>query len=325
MNYTVSESINGPTVAVFVSVEMILSLLSNSAILLLTIYSYKSLKQPATIFFTVVILSNLLTTMFFMPFTVITAAAGEWIFGQTMEQRDDSCQFVGIVFAYGFGVSIQMLAVISVDRFLFIVKPTLHKRVMKTWVAIVIAIIICIEAFLVVLTPFVGLGEYQFSPAVATCVPVWVGQTNYVIFFSVIGAFIFLVIAITSTWTFCFTRNFIKRQRDIQINNHCNSTKHIYDIRIRNLIGIFGVLLVVMCICFTPYGTILIIGFIIGFSSIPDQVYTLVLILFLSYTVSVPLVQAYFRPDIHKPVITFLKKFSSVTSMVCQLYSIVYC
>ena len=73
-------------------------------------------------------------TLLYMPFTIVASSAGEWIFGTTDYTRDILCQIHGFVLAYSVIVSGQTLAVISVDRFLYIVKSNVYFKIM-TWKA----------------------------------------------------------------------------------------------------------------------------------------------------------------------------------------------
>ena len=68
-SYLISDGLNGPAFAVVVGIEMILALLTNLTIFIFTLYQWKSLKQPSTIFLSGLLLANLIMTIFFMPFT----------------------------------------------------------------------------------------------------------------------------------------------------------------------------------------------------------------------------------------------------------------
>ena len=61
----------------------------------------------------------------------LTAAVGEWIFGKTAREKQAVCEFVGFMFGLCVGYSTHTLALISFDRFLFIVKPLLYIKYMK--------------------------------------------------------------------------------------------------------------------------------------------------------------------------------------------------
>ena len=108
-----------------------------------------------------------------MPFGVIANASGEWIFGQSVEEKNGVCQFVGFTIWYGALLVTMTLAVISFDRFLFIVKPFLHKRFMKPHTAIIIVIIIWITCAVLNTTPLYGLGRFGYGKGTGTCSLRW--------------------------------------------------------------------------------------------------------------------------------------------------------
>ena len=74
--------------------------------------------------------SNLLTCALIFPFTIITGIAGEFIYGASDHVRCQICQ-LGVVYLVLTFVSLNSLALISVDRFLYIKKP-LHYNMMVT-------------------------------------------------------------------------------------------------------------------------------------------------------------------------------------------------
>uniref|UniRef100_A0A1X7TN64 G-protein coupled receptors family 1 profile domain-containing protein n=1 Tax=Amphimedon queenslandica TaxID=400682 RepID=A0A1X7TN64_AMPQE len=93
-DFTIADDINGPALAVVVGLEFLISLVINIGVLMATFAQPSSLKKPSTIFLSFLVGANLIMTLFFMPFTIISAAAGEWIFGSTYSQKTAVCTFV---------------------------------------------------------------------------------------------------------------------------------------------------------------------------------------------------------------------------------------
>uniref|UniRef100_A0A1X7TTT8 G-protein coupled receptors family 1 profile domain-containing protein n=1 Tax=Amphimedon queenslandica TaxID=400682 RepID=A0A1X7TTT8_AMPQE len=214
-NFTLNDDVNGPVLAAVFATEMILALIANGVVLLITITQRNSWKQSSTIFFTSLILAHLVLNLLYLPFTIIALAAGEWIFGSTDEEKRETCDFVAYTLWYSIPVITITLAAISFDRFLFIVKPHLHKQFMRPWVALTLTLAIWILSAVVTFTPFIkGSG----------------------------AAFIYEG---SHVWTFCFTRKFIHNQSEIAGDN-------VYASRKKRLFGIFGAMLIVYGLCFTP-------------------------------------------------------------------------
>ena len=169
------------------------------------------------------------------------------------------------------------------------------------------------------ITPFFGLGEYTWSPAVGACLPVWSGNKDYVIYFSLLSMIPFTIIVVTTIWTYVFTRKFIKEdfERRQKMSNSVQDQqyeKSVYNVRIRNLIGIFGMLLLFNVITFSPYIIASVIGLIVGLDKIPPSIYTSVLILFLLNNVTNSIIQSYFRRDLHDTISKFSKKLKRLLS-----------
>ena len=117
----------------------------------------------------------------------------------------------------------------------------------------------------------------------------------------------------TTLWTYIFTRNFIKqdfRRRQNMSNKKEDQLyeKSVYNVRIRNLVGIFGMLLLFNVITFSPYIIASIVGLIVGLDKIPSSIYSSVLILFLLNNVTNSIIQSYFRRDLRETITKFSKK-----------------
>ena len=170
--------------ATVVVVEIVASLIANFFVLIVTFCNIKVLKQSSNIFLTNLILGNLFMTIFYLPSIAVTAAAGEWVFGTTLEQKNGFCDFFGCLYFSNVFFLLFTLTIVSVDRFLFIVKPLLHKRVMNTKVAIGIAIGTWIGSGVLSL---LGVAPgYVFNSYIVGCVPNWNGGGFDYAFFAIV-------------------------------------------------------------------------------------------------------------------------------------------
>ena len=287
-NFTFTGEFSGPAVAAVLTVEMIIALIANGVVLSITLYQRKSLKQPSTIFFTSLILAHLVLNLLYLPFIIIALAAGEWIFGNTDEEKRGTCTFAAFVFSYTIPTIYLTLAAISFDRFLFIVKPHLHKRFMRPWVALTLTIAIWILSAVLSSTPFYGLNEYVYDKHLLLCYQ----RPNSII--SSIVSFIFFpcitvaIIIVTSLWTFCFARSFFKDQSVIAVES-------VYGSKKKRLFGVFGSMLLVYGICAVPG---LILFALLAFTGVPPKLYISSMICSLFITIASPIIQSYFRPEI---------------------------
>ena len=272
-------------------------------------------------FLTNFVFANLLLTVVFMPSIIVNAAAGEWVFGRTPEEKNGTCQLVGFVFYYSGFSTLLTLAVISVDRFLFIVEPFVHERFMKTWVALIILICVWILSCLINIPPYFGLGKYAFLPAIASCGLIWPGQRYYLIYFCILTSIIIMIILITTVWTFCFTRRLIYNIKQQHSTYSEDKQNHLYVRRIRKLVGVFGMLLAGTILTVLPSVLVATIEAVVGGNRQlqPTAIFTTVLVLFLLNSVLNPVIQSYFRRDVYDFLATKVLKTKSMCIPVVNL------
>ena len=303
-NFSFTGEFSGPAVAAVLTVEMILALIANGVVVSITLYQRKSWKQPSTIFFTSLILAHLVLNLLYLPFTIIALAAGEWIFGSTDEEKRGTCYFVAFILFYIIITIIMTLAAISFDRFLFIVKPHLHKRFIRPWVALTLTIAIWILSAVLSSTPFFGLGIFSYRSRIGYCIPAW-SHVEYIVYSLVIVLFLFSVIIVTSVWTLCFTHRFITQQSQLSNDN-------VYASKRKWLLGIFGSMLLVYGICFIP---VLFAIILIPVITVPTVFFVTSQICLLFITVANPIVQSYFRPEIKNSLLSLYQKLQCFVSM----------
>ena len=295
-NYTFTGDFSSEAVAAVLSIEMILALIANGAVLVITIYQWQSLKKSSTIFFTSLILAHLVM-MLYLPFSISALAAGEWIIGSTDEEKQGSCDFTAFIILYCIYVMLTTLSLISIDRFLFIVKPHLHKRFVSPQVALVLVIILWTVSALFSSSGFInGSGAvYQYIASLGLCYAYTTSPITAVIRLS-LALVLLSIIVVTSVWTFCFTRKFINDQSVIV--GEC-----VYASKKKRLFGIFGSMLLVYGICFIPSG---VLSSFLAIADPPGELVVSALILFFLAIILSPVVQSYFRPEINSVIADFI-------------------
>ena len=82
----------------------------------------------------------------------------------------------------------------------------------------------------------------------------------------------------------------------------------MYTERIRNLMGIFGTLLLFNVITLSPYIIASVVGLIIGFENLPPQVYATAFVALLLSNVTNPVIQSYFRRELRDTIIKYYRK-----------------
>ena len=304
-NFTATGNINGPVLAAVFAVEAVVGFTANIIVLSITLYQRKSFKQPSTIFFTSLILSNLLDALVYLPMTTVATGAEEWILGSTFEQRRATCVFSGIISWFIIFITTGVLAAISFDKCLFIVKPYLYKRFMKPWVALTITVALWIFSALLYALPMFGVGDYKYTFIYGPCSVWFTSATFGGVCIALLFIFIIIII-VTSIWTFCFTRRFIRDQSAIAGDSVYNSQR-------MKLFGIFGSMLLAYGICYTPTT---IIGSISLKVMLPEEIHASNVVVLQCIPIVTSLIQSYFRPDITKPLTSFKNAVCSKLKMI---------
>ena len=127
------------------------------------------------------------------------------------------------------------------------------------------------------------------------------------------------IIIVSSLWTLAFTRGFLRKNlRRHQQNLNASNFKvqeHIYSARVKNLIGIFGILILFNALSWSPYIVASCIGIIVGTEDIPREVYATAFVLFLFNNVSNPVIQICFRKDL----LNFISSTTRKMTGTCRL------
>ena len=289
-NFTLSEDINGPLLAAVIGIEMLAGFITNSFVLVLTLCYLKAWKQPSTIFLTNMLLTNLITVLFVMPFSVITCASGEWIFGNTVNQKVAVCNFSAYISSYSFVAVTLSLVLLSFDRFFFIVKALQYEKYMTVNKAVIIVAASWILVAIMVTPPLYGFGKFKFTDSYGICISRFENEVAFSVYAFILCSCFVMSIVVTSTWTFCYMRKYLKKR-----NKRKNVRESVYISQKRKLIGLFGTLIIIHIICYSLIITAAAIGSVID---LPSGLYAALFFMLMLITTLSPLAQAYFRTDV---------------------------
>ena len=297
-NFTVDQNVNGPLLATAVAIQFTITLIVNLFIAIFTLGHIKILKVPSHIFLTNFVVNNLMIALINMPSNIITAANGEWIYGNTIKEKTASCQLMGFVFSCFCCVTIVTLAIISIDRFLFIVKPLFYRKFLNTPVAVTIIVGVWIISALVCVPPLFGFGStYEFDAYSAGCAISWTADRGYITMTLILAAGCIATVVVTTLWTFFYAKKFIQK-----LDNNVDDERSIHNKRIGKLVGIFGILLVVTLLSYAPLFIAGVIGIIIGFEKVPRELNFLTITFIYLTPVLNPIIQSYFRRELSNSI-----------------------
>ena len=299
-----------PYVATVILIFFLLSFFWNLFIIITYFVKYRLLKEPANIFLLNLAFADLLVALTTMLFSIVTEIVQEFVFGSTDVVRCGLCNFAGVFLIFLIAVSLHMLAVLSVDRFILLTWPLRYKRIMNKWKAIVIVIVVWIIAILIALPPVFGFGQNEFNRNFGACLPRFtgtnplsgIGSQFYAAFVALEALIPILVLAFTNVWTYRLVAKFLKknitRRRTFRGKGSGSDEERKYHSQQRQLVRVFGALFISNIISWTPVLVVVFLIFFISASVLPREIYIFGWICYLTNPVVHPIIESFFVKDL---------------------------
>ena len=153
------------------------------------------------------------------------------------DETETACMIHGYAFAVYLMITYDMLAFISIDRFFNIVKPLVHKHYFKPKYVAIVMVSLWLVILLVATTPFFATGTEYTAVTSVDYICYDMGVLRYVV--AVIIVIDMVIVAVTSSWTFLFTRNFLKRFSSSQ-QQSSQDVDSIYNRKVCKLFGVIS-------------------------------------------------------------------------------------
>ena len=296
-----------------------------SLFLIISILWRQLYKQPIHIVFMALATNDLFVCLTYFPINVISAFAGEFIFGTNDVTRCHVCM-TGVIYVIFTHLNLFLVALLSLDRFLYIKFPLKYPELVKVKSTIAITIITGVFCVVISIPPLFGFGEIRFAHSISTCSLYLLGngkltkKINYEIFSIVIslsgpGA----ILVVTNVWMLFIAQKYLKsrfkstskEKYPVKAHQH-NKAKNKKQL---HLVKVFTVILIVNLVTWFPavLNAATLLALNNNFVSIPHWFFVANYLLFSSQVFLHPLLQAYLISDIHdfyKKVISrkFLKR-----------------
>ena len=120
--------------------------------------------RPSVMLLLNLAINHLLVCLLMMPVTFVLGIDNEIIY----RRRDDICQ-TGLLFVLLLSVSNQTVALMSVDRVIYLKKPLTYERIVTPWRMFFATVAVWVFSITLSLPPLFGFGEVGYSPELATC------------------------------------------------------------------------------------------------------------------------------------------------------------
>ena len=206
----------GYGVAAVVSLLLLLAVPWN-LLVIIAILKKRLYVQPTVMLLLNLTVTNLLFSLLVMPFNIFVGIKGEYVFGNSDKQRCAVCQ-AGIFVLILPWVSLHTLALISVDRFIYLKRPIKYDTIVTKWRVLVTIAVIWVLCTILALPPLFGFGEINFSYTVATCTPILIRETHiapnyvYISLLVIEGSIPIIILFVMYVWIVYIIRSSLVRK-----------------------------------------------------------------------------------------------------------------
>jgi len=300
-----------PILAVLYSIFVVVAFSWNLFIVIVMVKKRTTFKLPAHVAIFCLSVINIISCITVVLPMVITQSTQEWIFFDDSDcGRCIVCGIQGAIVVLLVDVALHILALMSFDRMLLLVKPLTYQKYFtnkRMFIAIMIVTVLCL---LVVTPPFYGFGEIDFNRNLGICLPRFTGpntQRLYIGFCLIEALFPLITLIVTSVWTYriilrTLKTNHIRRKslhRRKSMQEISEVTHHKF--QQRQLARVFGAFLVAYIFAWSP---IVVVGFVFVFSGgsnddkVPAQVFVFGFFCYLSNILFQPVLETLFISDL---------------------------
>ncbi len=302
--------------AFILSVMCLVAFVWNIVILVTYCYKYHLLKHPANIFLFALALNDLLVSVAIVPPSVVTFAAREFIIGNTDSVRCGFCYFQGFLIVFCSVVSINVLAILSIDRCLHLSNPLTYRNKESPLVGVIVMIAVWIFSFLLCILPAFGFGEWEFNVSIAACMARFTPTENLYFMFVVVTYCLvpIFVLAITNIWTYKIVSKFLSKRR-VRRSSYRGSIKEKrednsqHQQQQKQLVKVFGALFIANIVIWSPLVVMVFVVFLFT-DDIPSWLYVIFWIMVSSNSMVHPILESFFNKELRVQVSRGKKKVS---------------
>ena len=302
--------VNGVIMAVVLTIFLVIGAFLNLAVIV-SIVKKKLFSQP-----TFLLLLNLSVTDFLfcatvMPFDVVTGFAGEFVFGSSDLVRCRVCK-VGVIITILAFLSLHSVALISVDRLLFIKKPLHYHKIVTIERIVVIMVLTWCACIGISLPPIFGIGQINYIQDLFHCAFDFTSHNVYIIVLVGEALVQLLALVISSLWVALIAQKHLKqiyRTGDQQESaNHHQVVKEQKSKHQFHLIRVFGAIIIANILTWIPIMALAVVATIVENKfDIPIEYKIFSYLCFLFQPVVHPLLEASLISEIEFPFLKCLR------------------
>lgn len=306
--------VHHPVLAVLYIVFFLVAFGWNVFILIVMVKKRTTFQQPAHVAIFALTVANVFSCLTVILPLFIVQCTQEWVFFGGDCVRCNICKIQGAFVVLLVDFALHVLALMSFDRMLLLVKPMTYKKYINKKRMFIIIIILLLLCILIVTPPFYGFGEIEFNRNLGTCLPRFTGnsgQIYYVGFCLIEAMFPMVTLIITSVVTYRIIvrtlRNNHLRRKSLQRRKSQQEMSEVshHKGQQQQLAKVFGAFLIAYIFAWSP---IVIVGFVFVFSGgsnddrVPNQIFVFGFFCYLSNVLFQPILETLFIRDLRTQV-----------------------
>ena len=319
-NTRASDSQDTAVTSAAILLTFILVGVPSNLLILVSILRQRLYREPTYIFLLNLAIADLLMCLLYMPFTVVAGFTGGFNFGSTDSVRCSLCQFLGILFLLFSYFTVHTLALISLDRFLFIKFPLKYPKLVTCRRTLLVCTGTWLFSAALSMPPLSGFGDFWYSYSVAACVVTIEHRPSNLHYAILIGLEVCIPVSVlfaTNIWILCIVRKQMKKLYSLKkkelesektyrdkLKQKLKNSKHLKQL---HLLRVFGAIWIANVITWMPFfvrimatilfGVVVSKGFLV-------YVYASIV----SYTVIHPILEASIIPELRRQLVSLTKK-----------------
>ncbi|XP_063411191.1 rhodopsin-like [Mytilus trossulus] len=149
----------------------LISLISNGSVVFALLIKNRTLLTRITTYIITICCLNLLMAAFGTPMVVMSCFNKVWLFGEL------GCTYYAFLMTFGGLTSMLLLTLISVDRYIYVVRHNLSKH-LSTMTVIISITVSCLITLGLTISPFFGWNQYTYEGVGTSCAIDLVGENN---------------------------------------------------------------------------------------------------------------------------------------------------
>ena len=321
------------TLTVILILLLVIGVPSNSMVIAVAVKKQLYRTQPIIISLLNLAITDLLLCVLVIPMNIATLIIGEFRFGHSDYTRCQVCQ-TGVIFMILALGSLNNLAIMSVDRFVYLKAPLRYNKWVTNTRIFIATLLAWVLSVAMVFPTLFGFSEMRFSTAVGICTVAFSGSTpvaknsHYLIFLALMIFLPITTLVVTNAWGAGIIHRYLRKkarslERDKVTNseNYHDQMKRQQSTLQRKLIKIYGAIFITNLVTYLPMVARILIGVVAEDEEFSQAVRisgSLAYVALLSQAVVHPIVQATLIGDVRRGILAQFRTARNTVRKISQ-------